>query len=125
MQWQIDGGLTALASVSTTALAAGTGGDESDWIDRAVGTDAQVTVVWTGKTSLYTIWENEFFNRSVGLVYNLATPPFGSMRRRRWRPSIALDSCATRKSCRSMRHMYSRIRCSSGASKLQLIRRRT
>jgi hypothetical protein len=79
VQWQIDGGPHGTGAISTAALAAGTGGEESDWIDRTVGTDAQVTVVWTGKTSLYTVWENEFFNRSVGVVYNLATPPFGAM----------------------------------------------
>jgi hypothetical protein len=88
VQWQIDGGPHGAGAISTAALAAGTGGEETDWIDRAVGTDAQVTVVWTGKTSLYTIWENEFFNRSVGVVYNLTTPPFGAMPA----PMAAFDS---------------------------------
>ena len=88
VQWQIDGGPHGAGALSTAALAAGTGGEESDWIDLAVGTDAQVTVVWTGKTSLYTVWENEFFNRSVGVVYNLTTPPFGSMPA----PMAAFDS---------------------------------
>ena len=42
-----------------------------DWIDRAVGRDADVAVVWTGKhRPLHAIWENEFFNRSVGPVYD-------------------------------------------------------
>lgn len=44
-----------------------------DWIDRAVGSTADVAVVWTGHTDKFTIWENEFFNRSVGAVY--ATGP--------------------------------------------------
>jgi len=44
-----------------------------DWIDRAVGSGAKVAVVWTGHTDKFTIWENEFFNRSVGPVY--ATGP--------------------------------------------------
>jgi len=44
-----------------------------DWIDRAVGSAAKVAVVWTGHTDKFTIWENEFFNRSVGAIY--ATGP--------------------------------------------------
>ena len=44
-----------------------------NWIDRAVGSDANVAVVWTGHTDKFTVWENEFFNRSVGTVY--ATGP--------------------------------------------------
>jgi hypothetical protein len=44
-----------------------------DWIDRAVGSNAKVAVVWTGHTDKFTVWENEFFNRSVGPVY--ATGP--------------------------------------------------
>jgi Dolichyl-phosphate-mannose-protein mannosyltransferase len=44
-----------------------------DWIDRSVGWDAKVAVVWTGHTDKFTIWQNEFFNRSVGPVY--ATGP--------------------------------------------------
>jgi dolichyl-phosphate-mannose-protein mannosyltransferase len=44
-----------------------------DWIDRAVGSSAKVAVVYTGHTDKFTIWENEFFNRSVGPTY--ATGP--------------------------------------------------
>ncbi len=42
-----------------------------DWIDRRVGADADVAAVWTGKTDVHVIWENEFFNRSVGPVYDV------------------------------------------------------
>lgn len=47
-----------------------------DWIDRRVGRDADVAALWSGNTSVFVIWQNEFFNRSVGSVYNLgpATP---------------------------------------------------
>ncbi|MBV8396613.1 MAG: hypothetical protein JO064_10200 [Actinobacteria bacterium] len=41
-----------------------------DWIDRAVGRDAEVAYVWSGANP-YTIWENEFFNRSFRRVYSL------------------------------------------------------
>jgi hypothetical protein len=45
-----------------------------DWIDRRVGPSADVAVVWSGNTSPFTVWENEFFNRSVGAVYTLNGP---------------------------------------------------
>src|SRR5581483_6307536 len=41
-----------------------------DWIDRAVGTRATVDYVWSGGNP-YTVWENEFFNRSFRHVYSL------------------------------------------------------
>ena len=41
-----------------------------DWIDRAVGRDADVASLWTGGRPTFRIWENEFFNRSVGRVYD-------------------------------------------------------
>jgi hypothetical protein len=44
-----------------------------DWIDRAVGSKAKVAYVWSGANP-YTVWENEFFNRSFGRVYSLAGP---------------------------------------------------
>jgi len=40
-----------------------------DWIDRAVGANADVVSVWTGNSDKFTVWQNEFFNRSVGTVY--------------------------------------------------------
>jgi hypothetical protein len=40
-----------------------------DWIDRKVGSGANVAAVWTGNTDKHTIWENELFNRSVGTIY--------------------------------------------------------
>jgi hypothetical protein len=42
-----------------------------DWIDRRVGADADVAAIWTGKTDVHVVWENEFFNRSVGPVYDV------------------------------------------------------
>jgi hypothetical protein len=44
-----------------------------DWIDRRVGADADVAAIWTGKTDVHVIWENEFFNRSVGRVYDVGS----------------------------------------------------
>jgi hypothetical protein len=58
---------------SLESLFGGITNPHENWIDRAVGSNAKVAVVWTGHTDKFTIWENEFFNRSVGKVY--ATGP--------------------------------------------------
>jgi len=50
-----------------------------DWIDRKVGSDADVAVVWTGNTDKFTIWENEIFNRSLGTVYATGPPLPGDL----------------------------------------------
>jgi hypothetical protein len=47
----------------------------ADWIDRQVGRDADVAAIWTGKPDVHVIWENEFFNRSVGPVYDVGAAP--------------------------------------------------
>ncbi len=61
-----------------------------DWIDRAVGHDTNVAVVWTACASQEcgqprsltddkVVWENEFFSRSVGTVYYLHDPVPGGL----------------------------------------------
>jgi hypothetical protein len=50
-----------------------------DWIDRKVGSGADVAVIWTGNTDKYTIWENEFFNRSVRTFYRTGAPLPGDL----------------------------------------------
>ena len=57
---------TTLASRG--ALFQGIRGVRPDWIDRAVGRSADVAAIWTGKPDVHVIWENEFFNRSVGPI---------------------------------------------------------
>jgi hypothetical protein len=54
-------------------------GGRLDWIDRAVGTKPQVSFLWTGApdVNFVSLWVNEFFNRSVGSVYNIHGPPDG------------------------------------------------
>jgi hypothetical protein len=43
-----------------------------DWIDRAVGSSARVSVLWTSTMpSPYPVYENEFFSRSVRIVYDV------------------------------------------------------
>jgi hypothetical protein len=58
----------------------GIGRGDRDWIDARVGRDADVAAIWTGRgTNYFTIWENEFFNRSLRRVYDLGTPLPGEM----------------------------------------------
>jgi hypothetical protein len=47
---------------------------ERDWIDAAVGPDADVAALWSGRLDWLTVGENEFFNRSVGDVHYLRDP---------------------------------------------------
>ncbi len=53
-----------------------------DWIDAAVGRDASVAFVYSGKDPTLQplpLWENEFWNRSVGPVYYLRQPSMGGL----------------------------------------------
>ena len=52
---------------------------ERDWVDRAVGSDADVAVLWTGASDRFTVHQNEFFSRSVGNVYYLGGPLPGGL----------------------------------------------
>ena len=56
---------------------AGTHFPDHDWIDRSVGRNASVAVLWTEMPDPYPVWENEFFNRSIRTVYDVdgAPPP--------------------------------------------------
>ena len=54
---------------SAQHLFGGITAEHRDWIDRAVGRDADVALVWTGVSDKFAVWENELFNRSVGDVY--------------------------------------------------------
>jgi hypothetical protein len=56
-------------------------GKHRDWIDRAVGRDANVAAIWSGgpRGNPFTVWENEFFNRSVRRVYDLGASLPGAM----------------------------------------------
>ncbi|MFL6066178.1 MAG: glycosyltransferase family 39 protein [Gaiellaceae bacterium] len=63
---------------SHNARAAGVGG-RLDWIDAAVPKGASVGVLWSGHVDPHVVWENEFFNRSVGPVYDVAQPIPGNL----------------------------------------------
>jgi hypothetical protein len=67
---------------SVGALFQGMTTSQRDWIDAAVGRDANVAFVYSGKDPILQplpLWENEFFNRSVGPVYDLEQPSMGGL----------------------------------------------
>jgi hypothetical protein len=45
-----------------------------DWIDRRVGRNADVAFLWHYAGETRPLWNNEFFNRSVGTVYTVDGP---------------------------------------------------
>jgi 4-amino-4-deoxy-L-arabinose transferase-like glycosyltransferase len=44
------------------------------WIDQAIGPRSHAVVIYSGRADAHVVWENEFFNRSVGAVYYLREP---------------------------------------------------
>jgi glycosyltransferase involved in cell wall biosynthesis len=67
---------------SVGALFQGMTTSRRDWIDAAVGRDASVAFVYSGKDPTLQplpLWENEFWNRSVGPVYYLRQPSLGGL----------------------------------------------
>ena len=64
--------------LSKGAYAQGVGIAQKSWIDRAVGRDAHVGVIWAGGNDL-AVWEDEFWNRSVDRVYGLGAKLPGDM----------------------------------------------
>jgi len=64
--------------LSKSAAAQGIGVPDRSWIDRAVGRDAHVAVLYSGGNRL-AVWENEFWNRSVSRVYELGVHLGGDM----------------------------------------------
>ncbi len=50
-----------------------------DWIDRAVGRNADVSMIWSGNTDRFSLWENEFFNRSLKRFYYTSAPLPGDL----------------------------------------------
>ncbi len=64
--------------ISAASFANGIQVRHGDWIDRTVGTDADVVAIWSGDNP-YRIWETEFWNRSIRRVYDLGTQLPGGM----------------------------------------------
>jgi glycosyltransferase involved in cell wall biosynthesis len=67
---------------SVGALFQGITNPDRDWVDSAVGRDADVAFVFSGKDPTQqplTLWENEFYNRSIGPVYDLKQQSMGAL----------------------------------------------
>jgi hypothetical protein len=67
---------------SVGALYQGMTTSRRDWIDAAVGRDESVAFVYSGRDPTQQplpLWENEFWNRSVGPVYDLRQPSMGGL----------------------------------------------
>jgi hypothetical protein len=65
---------------SLGALFGGTSSPQRDWIDRRLGHNANVAVLYDSRTmDKFTVWTNEFFNRSVKGVYHVADPTPGGL----------------------------------------------
>lgn len=67
---------------SVGALFQGMTTSRRDWIDAAVGRNASVAFLYSGKDPTLQplpLWENEFWNRSVGPVYYLRRPSMGGL----------------------------------------------
>jgi hypothetical protein len=67
---------------SIGALYQGITAPKRDWVDAAVGRNADVAFVFSGKDATHhpdTLWENEFYNRSIGPVYDLRQPSMGGL----------------------------------------------
>ena len=75
----IENGRHGVREASLGALFQGITTGKRDWIDATVGRHAQVAYVRSGRLDAQTLWQNEFFNRSVGPVYELATPLGGGL----------------------------------------------
>ena len=67
---------------SVGALYQGITNPDRDWVDAAVGHDADVAFVFSGRNPTeqpLTLWENEFYNRSIGRVYDLRQQSMGGL----------------------------------------------
>ncbi|MGZ4400150.1 MAG: glycosyltransferase family 39 protein [Gaiellaceae bacterium] len=70
---------------SIASLYQGIGVPDRDWIDRAVGaSDDSVPILWCGQdcgpqVTAFDVWQNEFFSRSVGQVYDLSQGGRGTL----------------------------------------------
>ena len=65
---------------SAGALYGGTSMPDRDWIDARLGRHAHVAVLFDSRVmDKFTVWTNEFFNRSIRTVYDVAGPTPGAL----------------------------------------------
>jgi hypothetical protein len=70
----VENGRHGVHQASVGGLWAGIRVAHYDWIDRRVGRDADVAFLWHYAGETRPLWNNEFFNRSIGTVYTLDGP---------------------------------------------------
>ncbi len=70
----VQNGRHGIRQASSGKLWAGIKLPHPDWVDRAVGRRADVTQLWAGGI-VETVWENEFFNRSIRSVVHVGYHP--------------------------------------------------
>lgn len=78
-QQPIESSVHGFRWASLGALFTGQTTGQRDWIDRKVGGDADVAVLWSGSAHPFTVWQNEIFNRSVGTIYHTGGPLPGGL----------------------------------------------
>ena len=67
---------------SVGALYQGVTASPRDWVDATVGRDADVAFLYSGRNPTeqpLTLWMNEFYNRSIGPVYDLRQQSMGGL----------------------------------------------
>jgi hypothetical protein len=65
---------------SIGALYGGTSEPDRDWIDARLGHGARVAALFDSRTmDKFTVWTNEFFNRSIRTVYDVDAPTPGAL----------------------------------------------
>jgi glycosyltransferase involved in cell wall biosynthesis/Gpi18-like mannosyltransferase len=92
---------------SVGALFQGITASPRDWVDAAVGRDADVAYVFSGAHPTeqpLPLWENEFFNRSIGPVYDLRQRSMGNLPETRVHQRA--DGVLLLPSGKPMRHTY-------------------
>jgi hypothetical protein len=70
----VENGRHGMHQASVGGLWAGIRVPHYDWIDRRVGRNADVAFLWHYAGETRPLWNNEFFNRSIGKVYTLDGP---------------------------------------------------
>jgi hypothetical protein len=75
----IENGRHGVRVASLGALFEGITTGNRNWVDDRVGGDARLAFLWSGRAKAFTLWQNEFFSRSVGPVYELAAPLGGGL----------------------------------------------
>jgi hypothetical protein len=70
----VENGRHGMHQASVGGLWAGIRVAHYDWIDRRVGRSANVAFLWHYAGETRPLWNNEFFNRSVGTVYTVDGP---------------------------------------------------